>query len=207
MVGQQELGARTGTFVNPLGLGCIGMSDFYGSSDEESTVNGKPEYIRQCCEDSLKRLGVKTIDLYYMHRPDPETPIIEETMQALAELVKEGKIRYIDLSTHGVDDIRRAHKIHPITTYQIEYSAWTLDIGTNDILQTTRELGISTVAYSPLDLGFLTCAIKSRIDLKKGDWRLAKHRFSVEFFLKNLELVKQIDTFAQKKGATEAFNV
>ncbi|KAI9479586.1 aldo/keto reductase [Zychaea mexicana] len=262
MVEQRELG-RTGTFVNPLGLGCMGMSDFYGPTDEEenmavlsralelgcnfwdsadmygvgenerllgryfsksgnrdkvflctkfgivrdektgafSAPNGKPEYVRKACEASLKRLGVDTIDLYYQHRYDPETPI-EDTVKAMAELVKEGKVRYIGLSECSAENIRRAHRIHPISAYQVEFSPWTLDIETNGALDTCRELGITIVAYSPLGRGFLTGAIKSPDDLADNDYRKLNPRFSRENFSKNLELVAKIQGIAEKKGAT-----
>ncbi|KAI9496396.1 aldo/keto reductase [Zychaea mexicana] len=265
MAQTRELGKGSAAFVNPLGLGCMGMSEFYGASDEETNMavldralelgcsfwdtanvyglgkneellgryfaargnrdkvflctkfgivrdeagkflgfNGKPEYVRQCCEDSLKRLGVDTIDLYYQHRPDPNTPI-EETMKALVELKNEGKIRHIGLSEgavdeHSVDRMRRAHKVHPIAAYQVEFSPWTLDIETNDMLKTTRELGISIVAFCPLGRGFLTGAIKSPDDFGPDDYRKTSPRYSPENFPKNLELVKKIQTFAEKKG-------
>ena len=163
-------------------------------------VNGKPEYVRKSCEGSLKRLGVETIDLYYQHRVDPDTPI-EETVGAMAELVKEGKIRYIGLSEAGAETIRRAHKVHPITALQTEYSLWTRD-PEEGILQTVRELGIGFVAYSPLGRGFLTGRFKSAADFPADDYRQHSPRFQGENFQKNLDLVAKIESLAKEKGVT-----
>ncbi|KAI8814499.1 auxin-induced protein PCNT115 [Cladochytrium replicatum] len=164
-------------------------------------IRGDREYVRSACEASLKRLGIDCIDLYYQHRVDPNTPI-EVTVAAMAELVKEGKVKYIGLSEASAETIRRAHAVHPITAYQVEYSPWTLDIETDDRLKVCRELGIAIVAYSPLGRGFLTGAIKSLDDLAPDDWRRTTPRFQGENFEKNLELVEALKALAQKKGVT-----
>ncbi|PKC13136.1 aldo/keto reductase [Rhizophagus irregularis] len=254
-----ELG-KTGVKVPAIGLGCMGMSDFYGSVDEQESidvlkqsielgfnfwdtsdiygnganeillskvlkdkrdkvflctkfgilrdsngaftgVSGSPEFVRQACEKSLKRLGVDYIDLYYQHRMDPNTPI-EDTVGALAELVGEGKIKYIGLSECSAEILRRAHKIHPIAAFQMEYSPWTLDIETNGIMETCRELGVTIVAYSPLGRGFLTGKYKSVDDFEPDDIRRNFPRFQGDNFNKNLELVHKFHEFANKKGVT-----
>ncbi len=164
-------------------------------------INGKPDYIRQAVEGSLKRLGIDTIDLYYQHRVDPETPI-EETVGAMAELVKEGKIRHIGLSEAGAESLRRASKIHPITALQSEYSLWTREIEDNDVLATCRELGIGFVAYSPLGRGFLSGEIKRFEDLAADDYRRHSPRFQGENFDKNIKLVEKIEEIAKEKGIT-----
>ncbi|KAG2173007.1 hypothetical protein INT44_006980 [Umbelopsis vinacea] len=166
-------------------------------------VNGSPEYIAKACARSLERLGTDYIDLYYMHRMDPTTPI-EESVRAMAKLVEEGKVKYLGLSECSAETLRRAHKVHPITAVQIEYSPWTLDIETNEVLKTCRELGISIVAYSPLGRGFLTGNYRSIDDLEENDWRRTNPRFQGENFKKNLELADSIKEVAEKKGVTAA---
>ncbi|KAG2223699.1 hypothetical protein INT45_007277 [Circinella minor] len=164
-------------------------------------VCGTPEYVRKACNASLERLGIDTIDLYYQHRVDKNVPI-EETVKAMAELVKEGKVRYLGLSECNADTLRRAYKIHPIAAVQIEYSPWYLGIEKNGLLAAARELGVSIIAYSPLGRGFLTGAIRSLDDLPENDNRRLAPRFSPENFQKNLDLVERIHELATKKGVT-----
>jgi aryl-alcohol dehydrogenase-like predicted oxidoreductase len=257
----KPLGSQ-GLETSQLGLGCMGMSEFYGKrNDDESIevihrafelgirffdtadmygpytneilvgkaikefrneitlatkfgiirdadnpskrgVNGKPDYVKSSCEGSLKRLNVDTIDLYYLHRKDPDTPI-EETVGAIGELVKEGKIRGIGLSEVNADTLRKAHAVHPITALQSEYSLWTRD-PEDGVLQTCRELGIAFVAYSPLGRGFLTGQIKKFEDFEKDDYRRFSPRFQGENFDKNLQLVKKIEELAKTKNCTVA---
>jgi aryl-alcohol dehydrogenase-like predicted oxidoreductase len=173
-----------------------------GDDDASRGVNGKPEYVRQCCDASLKRLGIGTIDLYYQHRVDPATPI-EETIGAMAELVKAGKVRHLGLSEAAPATIRRAHAVHPITALQSEYSLWTRE-PEDEILNTVRELGIGFVAYSPLGRGFLTGQIKSPDDLASDDFRRTNPRFQGDNFRKNLDLVGTITEMAVEKHCTPA---
>jgi aryl-alcohol dehydrogenase-like predicted oxidoreductase len=161
-------------------------------------INGKPEYVRQACEASLRRLGVDTIDLYYQHRVDPNTPI-EETVGAMAQLIKEGKVRFLGLSEAGARTLRRAVKIHPISALQTEYSLWTRD-PEDEILPACRELGIGFVAYSPLGRGFLTGQFKRFDDLPADDYRRSSPRFQGENFNRNLDLVRRVEEIAREKN-------
>lgn len=161
------------------------------------SINGRPEYVRVACEGSLKRLGIDTIDLYYQHRVDASVPI-EETVGAMADLVKAGKVRYLGMSEAGPQTIRRAHAVHPISALQSEYSLWSRDCEA-EILPTVRELGIGFVAYSPLGRGFLSGSIKSLDDLEDNDFRRFSPRFQGDNFQKNLDLVEKIKAIAGKK--------
>jgi aryl-alcohol dehydrogenase-like predicted oxidoreductase len=163
-------------------------------------VNGKPDYVKSCCEASLKRLGVDVIDLYYLHRKDPDTPI-EETIGAMAELVKEGKVKGIGLSEVNVATLRKAHATYPLSALQSEYSLWSRE-PENEIIPACKELGIAFVAYSPLGRGFLTGKIKSFEDLDEDDFRRSSPRFQGENFNKNLQLVEKIEAIAKEKNCT-----
>src|SRR4051812_47349164 len=249
---------QEGLEVSELGLGCMGMSEFYGDSDEAESIatieralelgitlldtadmygpftnerlvgrairgrrdqvvlatkfgnvrgengerlgiRGDADYVRQACDASLQRLGVDHIDLYYQHRVDPETEI-EETVGAMKELVEAGKVRYLGLSEAGPETIRRAHAVHPISALQTEYSLWTRD-PEQGILDTTRELGIGFIAYSPLGRGFLTGAISSPDDLADDDFRRSNPRFKREVFDQNMELVRTVEEIAEQHDA------
>ncbi len=247
--------------VNRIGLGCMGMSEFYGSFDEKESINtihkaldlgvnffdtadmygwganerllgkafkgrwddvilatkfavmrgpngeflglnGKPEYIRQACDQSLQNLGVETIDLYYMHRQDPKVAI-EEIVGAMSDLVTQGKVKSLGLSEVNAETLRRAHAVHPISAVQSEYSLWSRE-PEEEIFDVCNELGITFVAYSPLGRGFLTGAIKSRADLETTDWRLTLPRFTDDAIRENLKFVDVIDQIARSKGVTKA---
>lgn len=171
-------------------------------SDSPWIVDGTPEYVRKCIDNSLTRLGTDHIDLYYQHRVDPAVPI-EDTVGAMAELVKLGKVRYLGLSEASAETLRRAHKVHPITALQTEYSLWTRDVE-EEILPACRELGVTFVPYSPLGRGFLTGEIRSPEDLPEDDWRRQNPRFQGENFQRNLELVETVRQIAERNKATPA---
>jgi aryl-alcohol dehydrogenase-like predicted oxidoreductase len=257
-VKQRSLGSLR---VSAEGLGCMGMSEFYGAHDDAESIetihraldlgvnfldtadmygpftneqlvgrairgrrdavvvatkfgnmrgddgaflgiNGRPDYVRKACDGSLQRLGVDHIDLYYQHRVDTSVPI-EETVGAMSELVRAGKVRYLGLSEAAPATIRRAHKVHPIAALQTEYSLWSRD-PEDEILPTVRELGIGFVAYSPIGRGFLSGKWRSADDLAPDDWRRHNPRFQGENFQKNLDLVKKIEEIAREKGVTPA---
>ena len=170
---------------------------------ERMGVDSSPENVRRACDGSLRRLGIDHIDLYYQHRVDPKVPI-EETVGALKELVGAGKIRAIGLSEAHAETIRRAAKVHPVSALQSEYSLWTRDVETNDVLATCRELGVAFVPYSPLGRGFLTGAIQKPSDLDPSDWRLTNPRFAQEVFETNLKLVEAVKKLAANKNCTPA---
>jgi aryl-alcohol dehydrogenase-like predicted oxidoreductase len=247
--------------VNRIGLGCMGMSEFYGSFNETESVNtlhkaidlgvnffdtadmygsganekligkafkgrwnnvvlatkfavmrgpngewlglnGQPEYIKKACDQSLLNLGTDVIDLYYMHRQDPNQEI-ETIVGAMSDLVKQGKVKHIGLSEVNAETIRRAHKVHPITAIQSEYSLWSRE-PEQEIFDVCKELGITFVSYSPLGRGFLTGAIKSRADFEAGDFRLSNPRFTDEAIKENIKFVEVIDQLAKTKGSTKA---
>ena len=178
---------------------------FANQRSEDGTwlgINGRPEYVRQACDGSLQRLGVDTIDLYYQHRVDPNTPI-EDTIGAMADLVKAGKVRYLGMSEAAPATIRRAHKVHPITALQTEYSLWSRE-PEQEILATCRQLGIGFVPYSPLGRGMLAGRFKSPSDLGADDWRRQNPRFQGENFGRNLALAATVEQLAREKGCTPA---
>jgi aryl-alcohol dehydrogenase-like predicted oxidoreductase len=191
----KALKSRRDKFVLATKFGIVRQTENYGISG----VNGRPEYVREAVDASLKRLQIDVIDLYYLHRVDPDTPI-EETVGAMARLIEDGKIRHIGLSEASAVTLRRAAKVHKVTALQSEYSLWTRDIEENDVLKTARELGIGVVPYSPLGRGFLSGEIKKPDDLSSDDWRLTNPRFQGENFDKNLDLVAKVEEIAKNKG-------
>ncbi|KAJ1989951.1 hypothetical protein GGI25_004545 [Coemansia spiralis] len=174
-----------------------GFNGFFGP--HITGISGKPEYVRKCAEESLQRLGVDKIDLYYMHRVDPKTPI-EETVGAMAELVKEGKVHYLGLSGCTADEVRRAYKVHPIAAVEVEYNAWSISIETNGLLDVCHELGITLVAHSPLGSGFLTGQIRSINDLPVEDMRHRLPQFKLDNFASNFKLVEAFERIAGSHG-------
>ncbi|KAF1942334.1 aldo/keto reductase-like protein [Clathrospora elynae] len=189
--------------ANPKARSSIFLATKFAISGDVHVIDSSPAYCKQACAKSLERLGIQTIDLYYCHRVDQKTPI-EKTVGAMAELVKEGKVKYIGLSEISSETLRRAHKVHPISAVQVEYSPFALEIESAqiDLLKTCRELGVAIVAYSPLNRGMLTGALKSPDDFDKSDFRRFAPRFSAENFPKNLKLVDRITEIANKKGVT-----
>jgi aryl-alcohol dehydrogenase-like predicted oxidoreductase len=178
----------------------FGFVEATSSASRTGGIDGRPENVRKSCDTSLQRLGVEHIDLYYLHRVDPNVPI-EETVGAMAELVRAGKVRHLGLSEAGAATIRRAHKVHPIAAIQTEYSLWSRD-PEDEVLPTVRELGIGFVPYSPLGRGFLAGRFKRLEDLAPDDWRRGSPRFQGENFAKNLALVDHVMSLARKKGCT-----
>jgi len=196
LLGEALRGRRDAAFV------CTKFGVMRGPDGSFDGINGRPEYLRQQAEGSLKRLGIETIDLYYQHRVDADTPI-EETIGAMSRLVEEGKVRYLGMSEAGPATIRRAHAVHPVSALQTEYSLWTRDPEA-ELLALTAELGITFVAYSPLGRGFLSGAIKNVDDLAEDDYRRGQERFQGENFRKNLELVAEVEALAEAKSVTPA---
>ena len=194
LVGQAIKGRRN-HFVIATKFGIVGDP----KDPAKRGVNGRPEYVSQAVEGSLQRLAIDHIDLYYLHRVDPDTPI-EETVGAMARLVEQGKVRYIGLSEASAETLVRASAIHPITALQSEYSLWTRDVEENEVLVTCRELGIGFVAYSPLGRGFLSGEFKKFDDIPEGDFRRTNPRFQGENFDKNIALVSKVEEIAAEKG-------
>ena len=197
LIGQAIKGRRDRVIIATK----FGLSDV-STGGYNVPVNGRPEYVRSACEASLQRLGIETIDLYYQHRVDPTIPI-EDTIGAMAELVREGKVRYLGLSEAAAQTIRRAHAVHPISALQSEYSLWSRDVE-DEILATCRELNIGFVPWSPLGRGFLTGDLKTFADLAPNDWRRMSPRFQGENFGRNLDLVAQVRALADQKHCTPA---
>jgi aryl-alcohol dehydrogenase-like predicted oxidoreductase len=195
----KAIAGRRDRVVLATKFGFIGAS---GTASSDRSVNGSAAYVRQACDASLKRLGVDYIDLYYLHRVDPMTPI-EETVQAMADLVKAGKVKYLGLSEPAAATLRRAHAVHPITAVQSEYSLWTRD-PEEDLLPTLHELGGALVAYSPLGRGFLAGRFRSVDDLAENDWRRSNPRFQGENFTRNMALADRVREVAQARGCTPA---
>ena len=180
----------------------FGFTEASSSTPRTGGIDGRPESVMKACATSLQRLGVDHIDLYYLHRVDPNVPI-EETIGAMAELVRQGKVRYLGLSEAGPKTIRRAHKVHPLSALQTEYSLWSRD-PEDEVLPTVRELGIGFVPYSPLGRGFLTGKIKKREDLPEDDYRHTTPRFQGANFQSNLDLVERVGEIAREKKCTPA---
>jgi aryl-alcohol dehydrogenase-like predicted oxidoreductase len=198
LVGRAIKGRRN-EFVIATKFGIV----FDPADPTKRSINGRPEYVRSAVEGSLTRLGIETIDLYYLHRVAPDTPI-EETVGAMSRLVEDGKVRHIGLSEASAATLHRASAVHPITALQSEYSLWTRDVESNGVLAACRELGIGFVAYSPLGRGFLSGQIRKIEDLEENDWRRMNPRFQGENFEKNLKLVASIEQLAKKKGVAAA---
>src|SRR5947208_3591863 len=194
LVGRAIKGRREGVVV------ATKFGNQRGEDGSHLGINGRPEYVRRACDASLQRLGVDHIDLYYQHRVDKSVPI-EETVGAMADLVRQGKVRFLGLSEASAPTVRRAHAVHPITALQTEYSLWSRDVE-DEILPAVRKLGIGFVAYSPLGRGFLTGQIKRPEDIAEGDWRKNHPRFQGENFQKNLDLVRRVETLARQKRCT-----
>jgi len=188
--------------ANPSKRSEIFLATKFAVANGGTTIDSSPEYCLQACDKSLKRLGIEQIDLYYCHRVDQKTPI-EKTVEAMKQLKEQGKIKYLGLSEVSSETLRRAHKVHPISAVQVEYSPFALEIETQiDLLRTCRELGVAVVAYSPLSRGMLTGALKGPEDFEEGDFRSFAPRFSKENFPKNLKLVEQLSGVAEKNGVT-----